>query len=485
MRYLFVRDPQASGKRAGAPRTAADLALVLLHDMATTRSLALGELRVRQRLEELGLTMADCDTLGGNLAEIAARGPQTPEEREILAFYFALGLRGKIRDASGPRREKVSLLLRETLDFLALVFGPRCLHHLTLLDDVERQMVWDLVGGTVLALGREVPVPGVEPVGALGRWCTLFAAAPRPDRRVVAHALLSQGPSSAARLAVVGVLDPSADGDLVASVAEAGQGRTVEALLAEALEAPLELPERSAPEGPEEEGDVPAGDEAAAAPPAAVDPIAVLSPAAPEAAPVGPEEVTVRGRVVRVRGLGRRILRGLTGWALAERVLRAFGSVFLGLRREGTLRLTRRGLVYDEALWMLGRAVAQRTVAIPLEAVAARLDRRQGVAPLLVGLAAAAAAGFVGVLWMLDGFRTGYRPLLLLAAAVVAGGLIADLLLYRISGRLRGRAHLTLDGGEGARIRLEGIRREEAESLLGALAGPSRFGPRPEEAPSS
>jgi hypothetical protein len=440
MQYLFVREPARDGQAAsGDARTAGDLVLVLLHDMATTRSLALGELRVRQRMQELGIQPEDCETLCGNLAAIAATGPRTPEEREILAFYFALGLRGKIRETSGPRRDRVSILLRETLDFLAVVFGPRCLQHLTLLDDLERQLVWDLIGGTVLALGREVSVPGVEPVGGLGRWCALFAAAPRPDRRVAAHSLLAHGVSPTARLAVVGILDPAADADILAGVA-ATPSAPVAGLLAEALEGPLEVP-------------------------------ALEDEPTPTPAPV---DVTVRGRAVRVRSLGRRLVRGVTGWALVERVLRAFGSVFLGLRREAALRLTSQGLVYDESLWMLGRAVSKRTVGIPFEAVAARLDRRQGFAALVVGLLAATAAGFLAVLWTLDGLRTGYRPLFLLAGGVLALGVAVDLLLYRVSGKLRGRSHLTLDGGRGARIRLEGIRREEAESLLSALAGPGR-----------
>ncbi len=457
MQYLYVRQakappagsdaPERPAEPGRAPRTPGDLVLVLLHDMATTRSLALGELRVRQRMRELGLREEDCETLCGNLAAIASLGPRTPEEREILAFYFALGMRGKLREAAGARRDRVSILLRETLDFLAVVFGPRCLQHLTLLDDDERQIVWDLVGGTVLALGREVAVPGVEAVGGLGRWCALFASAPRPQRRVLAQALLAHGATPAARLAVVGILDPSADADLLAHAAPAGA--PVSDALADALEPPLDWPVPEAE--PDETVETPV-------------------PVAPPAV-----DLMIKGRAVKVRSLGRRLLRGLTGWALAEKIAQAFGSVFLGLRREASLRLTQQGLVYDEALWMLGRAVMQRTIGIPFEAVAARLDRRQGVAALIVGLVAAAAATFVAVLWALDGLRTGYAPLFLLAGGVLAFGVAVDLLLYRVSGRLRGRAHLTLDGGDGARIRLEGVRRDEAAALLAALAGPSRF----------
>ena len=39
-------------------------------------------------------------------------------------------------------------------------------------------------------------------------------------------------------------------------------------------------------------------------------------------------------------------------------------------------------------------------------------------------------------------------------------------------------SQLVLDGGEGTRIRLDGVRRAEAEALLTALAGPSRFAAR-------
>jgi len=110
-----------------------------------------------------------------------------------------------------------------------------------------------------------------------------------------------------------------------------------------------------------------------------------------------------------------------------------------------------------------------------MESMAARLDRRHNVGTLLLGLAAAAGTAFVGTLWMLDGFRSGYWPFFLLASGLVCAGLVVDLLLFRLTGRLRGQSQLVLDGGEGTRIRLDGVRRAEAEALLTALAGPSRF----------
>ena len=180
----------------------------------------------------------------------------------------------------------------------------------------------------------------------------------------------------------------------------------------------------------------------------------------------------------------RTLISRLTGWALAERLFVAFGAVLLGLHRHGHLRLTRQGLVYDESLRLLGRSVSQRTVAIPLSAVAARLDRRHGVASLLVGLASAMGATFLSVLWTLDGLRSGYWPFFLAAAGVFLVGLVVDLLIFRISGRLRGRSQLVLDGGEGARIRLDGVRRAEAEAMLAALAGPSRSEAFDERPPS-
>jgi hypothetical protein len=67
---------------------------------------------------------------------------------------------------------------------------------------------------------------------------------------------------------------------------------------------------------------------------------------------------------------------------------------------------------------------------------------------------------------------------------VVTGGLVIDLLVFRLTGRLRGRSQLVLDGGEGTRIRLDGVRRAEAEALLSALAGPSRFQTQAAPSPS-
>jgi hypothetical protein len=459
---------------------AGDLVFVLLHDMAVTRSLALGELPVRRRMEELGVRVEDCDTLGGNLATIAAHGAQTAEDREILCFYFALGLKGRLQKARGPLRQRTLMQLRETLDFLSGVFGTRVLSNVEILGIEERQMLWDLLGGTVLALAREQTVPGVDLAGGLMRWVSLFALAPRNDRLLVARTLLGGGLTGAGRLTLVGLLDPVADADLLARAIlppRTGEGPVVELALLE---------------GPEPEVDpalwdgLDAGDadpadslEANAALDFPGDPAesesTAMAPSAPGDGASAAEVYEVSGRAVTVRTSGRRLLARLTGWALAERAMQAFGAVFLGIRREGALRLTRKGLVYDETLWMLGRAARRRTVAIPMESMAARLDRRHNVGTLLVGLAAAVGAAFLGTLWMLDGFRSGYWPFLLLAGGLICGGLVVDLLLFRITGRLRGQSQLVLDGGEGTRIRLDGVRRAEAEALLTALAGPSRF----------
>jgi hypothetical protein len=119
-----------------------------------------------------------------------------------------------------------------------------------------------------------------------------------------------------------------------------------------------------------------------------------------------------------------------------------------------------------------------------MESMAARLDRRHNLGTLLLGLGAAVLGAFLGTLWALDGLRTGYWPLFLLAGAVVTGGLVIDLLVFRLTGRLRGRSQLVLDGGEGTRIRLDGVRRAEAEALLSALAGPSRFQTQAAPSPS-
>ena len=440
-----------------------DLVFVLLHDMAESRSLALGELPVRRRMEELGVRVEDCDTLGGNLALIAMRGPQTAEDREILCFYFALGLKGRLHKAQGPKRQRTLMNLRETLDFLSGVFGPRVLANVEILGQDERQMLWDLLGGTILALAREQMVPGVDLPGALMRWASLFALAPRTERLIVARTIVSGGATPSGRLTLIGILDPVADAELLA--------RAVTPRATAESEFGANLAEL---EGPEPEFrpelaaalEIPASDE----PPLAEAPD---ERSEPESAPAW--EVT--GRAVPLRSPGRRLLARLTGWAVAERVGHAFVSVFLGVRRDGHLRLSRSGLVYDETLWFLGRPVRERTVAIPMESMAARLDRRHNVGTLLVGLGAAVVGAFLGTLWALDGFRTGYWPLLLLGGAVVSAGLVVDLLLFRLTGRLRGRSQLVLDGGEGTRIRLDGVRRAEAEALLTALAGPSRFAP--------
>ncbi len=500
MEYFRLR-PEEMSPDVVAPEASnrvGDLVFLLLHDMAQAQSLALGELPVRRRMEELAVRVDDCDTLGGNLAVIAGQGPQTAEDREILCFYFALGLKGRLTQATGTKRQKVLLKLRETLDFLSGVFGPRILGSVQVLESGERQMLWDLVGGTLLALGREQHVPGVREGGAVMRWASLMSLAPGTDRRVVARALLQAGPPPAGRLAVIGILDPLADAELLAQIF-GGRGAGLAAANTRSttgdlafLEGPeidlshLADPGESAelpPEGLDAEPDTA---ETAAVEALAAEAVSGIGPeASGESVPEGANPAStsepayeVAGSAVPMRSPGRRLLANLTGWALAERLGALLARVFLGLHREGHLRLTRTGLIYDESLFLLGRAVRERTVAIPMESIAARLDRRHNLGTLFVGLGAAIVAAFLGTLWTLDGFRTGYWPLFLLGGGALCAGLVVDLLIFRITGRLRGKSQLVLDGGEGARLRLDGVRRAEAEALLTALAGPSRFAKR-------
>lgn len=536
MEYLKLRPRDDEGvieahRAALDGHRVGDLVFELVHDMALTRSPALGELAVRRRLDEFGLRSQDCDTLCGNLGDIAARGPVTVEDREILAFYFTLGLKGRLEGTQGIRRHKLVTTLRAVLDFAAGMFGDRVLHQVHLLGAPERQELWNVVSGTVLALGREYNVPGVEPTGALLRWVTLLALGPRSDRRLVAQALASSGLLPTGRLALVGLLDPVHDADVLARVlrpeprepvppAEAGNaaehadpGATldedpgadsdleIDAALAaldgtapESRRPALDLAGSSALDDAPLEARRPTAD---AAPSAAVD--TGLS-TAPEVRPradatetfardestavdteaqvvASPEDVEVHGRAERVRGGVGRLFGRVTGWVLVERGARAFAAVCLGYRREARLRLGVRGLVLEDTVWLLGRAVRTRTLSVPLSAVAARLDQRGGLVPLLLGLGAFLVGTCVATIWLMDAWRTGYAPFVLGAVLVLSAGLAVDLALWRVAARLRGRADLVLDGGPGARIRLVGVRRDEVRALLEALAGPTRFGP--------
>ena len=528
MEYLKLRPRDDEGvieahRAAPDGHRVGDLVFELVHDMALTRSPALGELAVRRRLDEFGLRSQDCDTLCGNLGDIAARGPVTVEDREILAFYFTLGLKGRLEGTQGIRRHKLVTTLRAVLDFAAGMFGDRVLHQVHLLGAPERQELWDVVSGTVLALGREYKVPGVEPTGALLRWVTLLALGPRSDRRLVAQALASSGLLPTGRLALVGLLDPVHDADVLARVlrpAEAGNA-------AEHADPGATLDEDPGAESDLEidaalaalDGDVPearrpvvdlAGSSALddaplearrrtvdAAPTPAVDRSLSTAPEVPPHADAtetfareekagidgeaqvvaSPEDVEVHGRAERVRGGVGRLFGRVTGWVLVERGARAFAAVCLGYRREARLRLGVRGLVLEDTVWLLGRAVRTRTLSVPLSAVAARLDQRGGLVPLLLGLGAFLVGTCVATIWLMDAWRTGYAPFVLGAVLVLSAGLAVDLALWRIAARLRGRADLVLDGGPGARIRLLGVRRDEVRALLEALAGPTRFGP--------
>jgi hypothetical protein len=174
------------------------------------------------------------------------------------------------------------------------------------------------------------------------------------------------------------------------------------------------------------------------------------------------------------RGFVLRLLRWITGWALLMGVLR-FAGWCVGLRRSAVLSLVESRLGIVETTRFLGRVVSEKEAVIPLYAIT-RLERqvRFPALVLAVGVLSLALGILVGGTLLADGVRSGETVLLLVGAALLAGGVVLDVALEALFHGMGGRVLVDLTGHSGVRLRLRSTESEAGTFLREVRAALSR-----------
>lgn len=175
---------------------------------------------------------------------------------------------------------------------------------------------------------------------------------------------------------------------------------------------------------------------------------------------------TIEGRAASPRPYGVwAALRWVTGWALLTGLVRA---VLTLLGREGTVTLAIRGreLEVQEQGGVLGARTQSRTSVVPLSAIVeARRDQKYRGAALYAGALALAVGVLLGGYLLFDGLRSGELVLASLGAALVLGGVLADV----------GTAWLARTTPEGASMELVLPRGRVVRLLTPSLARTDAF----------
>jgi hypothetical protein len=164
-----------------------------------------------------------------------------------------------------------------------------------------------------------------------------------------------------------------------------------------------------------------------------------------------------------------RVLAVISGLVVIRGILALVGRYLLVLRRRATATVEGGSLTVEVEWSILGRKFRRtRTVAPIGELEAARFENRRLYVHLLIGFGCLAVGTWVGIQWLVDGLRAGYPYLALVGAAVVAAGVLVDLVMYLVIPEGKGRSRVLLALGPW-RLRLAGIDRLEAERFLEAV----------------
>lgn len=185
---------------------------------------------------------------------------------------------------------------------------------------------------------------------------------------------------------------------------------------------------------------------------------------------VGTNAVMVKGEVSRMPAWAPvRVFMAITGLMLIQSVLRLIARYLLALKGLATATVEGEHIVLTTEWSIMGRRIRiVKTTALLRHMDAVRFENRQRYLHLLVGFGALVVGTLVGMQWFLDGLRAGYPYLVLLGAAVVGAGVIADIALYLLVPRGPGRNHLVFALGPWT-TRLIGVDSSSAKKFLETL----------------
>ena len=163
------------------------------------------------------------------------------------------------------------------------------------------------------------------------------------------------------------------------------------------------------------------------------------------------------------------VVRWVSGWALLVGVVRAVLGL-LGREQKVGLSLVGRELRIEESGGVLGAATETRTSTVPLSSVlAASRERRHGRAVLYSGAAALGVGVLAGGWLAFDGLRSGELVLASVGAALMLGGVGADLLAAWLVRRPKEGAEVELVLPRGRVVRLVAPSASRADAFLEAL----------------
>ena len=184
-----------------------------------------------------------------------------------------------------------------------------------------------------------------------------------------------------------------------------------------------------------------------------------------------PASSQIRGRPARApAGPVRALLRIVTGFALVVWLVRTL-AMLVGSRREGEMELVSGAVRVRRRVVLLGRTVRESEATYSDTALAGVVrEVRYPALTRLVGLVALCSGVLLGGILAFDSVRSGETALLMIAAAVVAGGAGLDLVIDVLVPGRRGRVTVELTMLGGRSERLTSVPIAEADPFVDALA---------------
>lgn len=189
-----------------------------------------------------------------------------------------------------------------------------------------------------------------------------------------------------------------------------------------------------------------------------------------EHTPDTPHPITLTGEVARMPSFGPvRVLLIATGLILIRNLLRLLARYCIGLRGRATAAVHTHILTLTVEWFLFGRRIRRSKTVTPISRLTAvRFENRQRYLYILVGAGALVTGILVGMQWFLDGLRAGYPYLVLVGAAVIAAGVIIDVVMFLFVPKGEGRSHLVLGLGPWI-VRVVGVDTSRATDFITAV----------------
>lgn len=179
-----------------------------------------------------------------------------------------------------------------------------------------------------------------------------------------------------------------------------------------------------------------------------------------------------------IPSLWLKLVQLVSGYLVLRWLVWLAAHFLFGYRVESTLTVDERGLTYRAQTHLLGRTVRNvEEVFLNKELVSISVEKRFPHLLLLLGALGLLAGCFYGMTAVIDGIQASYLAISLVGIAIIAAGILLDLMLGSIAGYL-GEKHSVLvsvasgsRGLWGRRFRVHGVDESRAHAFVTALSG--------------